>query len=382
MKRLIVVFFSLIGLYFLSLTAVYSLPDFNVKQNFNASQEVLNKEGDWPPVSQYYKLQTMLDNFTDLRVMMPRTVSGNSPLVSAMSMGDYPRYWHGYQVFLKPLASFFDYQQIRFFYSILVLITFCVSFYFVAIKISLPAAIAFAISMSFAHIDIFGKSMQFSNIFIMTFCYIAYFLSQKDINKYASEKALLHLFIFGSAVNFIDLLTVPIISLGLPLIILILAMDDKYGFKGNLLFVIKSSVYWSLGYALTWVSKWLIASLILNKNVVSDALTQMIFRTTGDGEQPLDRANMIYLNFINMFHHGYVALIIVAIFAIALFCKTRPYFYKVPAIALISLMPYVWYEALSNHSQVHFWFTYRAQTVTMFACLVILFSLINRKKTI
>ncbi|WP_375846707.1 hypothetical protein [Enterococcus durans] len=41
------------------------------------------------------------------------------------------------------------------------------------------------------------------------------------------------------------------------------------------------------------------------------------------------------------------------------------------AMVFIALTPYIWYNVLANHSQIHFWFTYRVQILTTFALLSI-----------
>ena len=43
----------------------------------------------------------------------------------------------------------------------------------------------------------------------------------------------------------------------------------------------------------------------------------------------------------------------------------------------VSLYPYLWYIAFSNHSQIHYFFTYRAQVVTVFGVLAVLLGLLG-----
>ena len=44
---------------------------------------------------------------------------------------------------------------------------------------------------------------------------------------------------------------------------------------------------------------------------------------------------------------------------------------------IVSLYPYLWYIAFSNHSQIHYFFTYRAQAVTVFGVLTVLLGLLG-----
>ncbi|HGB4051199.1 TPA: hypothetical protein ACIVF2_004493, partial [Salmonella enterica subsp. enterica serovar 16:l,v:-] len=92
----------------------------------------------------------------------------------------------------------------------------------------------------------------------------------------------LYFFILGSVINFIDLLTAPVASLSIPLIIIILFLyEGKATFISSIKTTILSSISWGLGYGLTWVAKWLIASVILGQNVFLNAIQSMFFRTVG-----------------------------------------------------------------------------------------------------
>ena len=37
------------------------------------------------------------------------------------------------------------------------------------------------------------------------------------------------------------------------------------------------------------------------------------------------------------------------------------------AMLTIALFPYIWYFVFSNHSQLHYFYTYRIQAITLFA---------------
>ena len=49
-------------------------------------------------------------------------------------------------------------------------------------------------------------------------------------------------------------------------------------------------------------------------------------------------------------------------------------------IGLVALYPYIWYLVMSNHSQIHYWYTYRAQVLTMFGILVFITCILREKK--
>lgn len=368
MKKITITFISLLVFYVLSLAIIYALPNFKLSENVDLAGQTLKREGTYPVVSQSFKPQTMLDNFTDLKVMVPRSINDKSALVSAMDMKGYSRYWHGYQVILKPLLSIFTYEQVRFIYNIIVMVLFVACCSMLWAKVSKTSAIALAVSICFAHIEIFGMSIQFSNAFILVFISILYLLSRKDIDCFLSKNLVIFFFVLGSVINFIDLLTAPIVTLGVPLAIIILIRQRSV--IDNFVIIAKSSIAWGVGYGLTWISKWCISSVILNRNVISDAIHQIFFRTMGDETHPINRPEMLSSNFDSMFIFSAMAYILPIVYFIAIILHKRVNISSILSLALLSLAPYAWYVILTSHSQIHFWFTYRAQSITMFCFLV------------
>lgn len=383
MKKITITFISLLVFYVLSLAIIYALPNFKLSENVDLAGQTLKREGTYPVVSQSFKPQTMLDNFTDLKVMVPRSINDKSALVSAMDMKGYSRYWHGYQVILKPLLSIFTYEQVRFIYNIIVMVLFVACCSMLWTKVSKTSAIALAVSMCFAHIEIFGMSIQFSNAFILVFISIIYLLSRKDIDCFLSKNLVIFFFVLGSVINFIDLLTAPIVTLGVPLAIIILIRQRSV--IDNLIIIAKSSIAWGVGYGLTWISKWCISSVILNRNVISDAIHQIFFRTMGDETHPINRPEMLSSNFDSMFIFSEMAYILPVVYLISIILHKRVNISSILSLALLSLAPYTWYVILTSHSQIHFWFTYRAQVITMFcflvACSLIVQSFMKKKIT-
>ena len=127
--------------------AVFAIPTNSLRNNIKQSAEQIEKEGLWFQPMGFYLFQ--IDNMTDC-LMMNINVCADSdnPVEAAMNAehaqpyknGDtrayknianttlnvathgrdkdtqisrYARYWHGYQVVVRPLLCFFNYNQIR-----------------------------------------------------------------------------------------------------------------------------------------------------------------------------------------------------------------------------------------------------------------------------
>lgn len=129
---------------FLLLLAVYQIPTKPIMDNVMESQDIFVKEGIYPmalPVS-----FSQLDNYTDALILLESGFDGSGSLsdkallnyhYEKMENGSninpfytiidqnfgktkdgflallYPRYWHGYLIFMKPLLFLFNLHQIR-----------------------------------------------------------------------------------------------------------------------------------------------------------------------------------------------------------------------------------------------------------------------------
>lgn len=379
-KRGSKIFGCLIFVYFILMVSVMSFQNKRVESNVKDGIEYIRSEGDYPQI--FHALNqdaSQLDNFTD-RVMMNETVRQSSnPFVAGLSINNYPRYWHGYLVLLRPALAVFSYWTIRYWNMFLVLILFGSCFSLINRKLGIGTAISYSIAMTTISILSLPLSLQYSSVFyVLSFAIIASLSRSKPINSF------IYLMVIGSVVNFLDLLTYPLITLGIPLIILIMKKNREQlqGFKANFITLFNGSMGWVTGYALTWLSKWIIASIILRQNVIADAIQQIFFRSGAtsnarvlSGDNPaINHKLMLGKNLSLIFQTPFLKLLIVIGIIWLILCVIyRPqlkYWLSYLPILMISIYPYIWYLALSNHSQVHYWMTYKIQAITVFGILM------------
>ena len=330
--------------------------------------------------------QSDLDIYSDNAMYERLTADeGMTALEAAMDMQDYPRYWHGYLTVLKPLSIFFTYREIRY------INMFIVNILLAAVAIMLYkhtgrqggwinacAYIAAATSMFVLVVPIsFHYMSSFVGMLLMT---LAVILNYKK--RWTGMAELF--FACGMCINFIDLLTYPVVTLGVPLIVLLLLelQNDKTGFTAGLRRVIGLSVLWAAGYAASWVTKWVLASLVLKKNVLMDAASQAVLRVAGDAQQAADHREALRANFSNLNYLKWDMKVVVPVLCLLLvgigfflWRKNRKRAGKYALILLVCTYPYLWYLALANHSQVHCFFTFRAQMITVFGILAALFGM-------
>ena len=102
-KKIFFAFVLLIASYCVLLTITFFIPQHSIESNAEKSLQMVEKEGMYPSINQGNMLGTRLDNFTDhLMIRKTKADPELNSLENAMSMADYPRYWHGYQLFLRP----------------------------------------------------------------------------------------------------------------------------------------------------------------------------------------------------------------------------------------------------------------------------------------
>lgn len=368
-------FGSLIVLYLVALVIVFAIPNRVVEPQVNRSFQIFQKEKAYPVLNQADISGTQLDNYTD-KLMIEKTLKEQkNPLQAAMWVNGYARYWHGYQIFLRPLLVFLNYGSIRQLYGLLLILLVAANLYLLFARFGFFAGASLVASLFFVRFYTFFVSMQFSNVFLLALLANLYVLKKSDEKFFQQKRYYLAFFVVGSVTNFIDLLTVPLVTLGLPLSILTLLATQamkKFGLKemsGTIL-------AWGSGYGLTWLFKWLISSVILQKNVLADAVHQILFRTEGDADYPLHYGQMLKQNAGLLFTKTnclLLGVLVLGILGYLLWQKKRlqSWAWK---LCLFLPTPYLWYLVLANHSQIHFWFTYRLQVITIFALLLLLTS--------
>ncbi|BBM17514.1 hypothetical protein G15_1159 [Enterococcus avium] len=393
MKKIIKLLGGLVILYVFGMTLTYMIPNKSINENVADSMEALNSEKEYPPVNLFDEKATRLDNFTDKIMIDKARGTKESSLTEGMFVNGYPRYWHGYQIFLRPLLIVFNYSVIRQIYGLILVLLIGINFYLYLKKLDVFIAFSFLLSLYFVRIYIFFLSMQFSNVFFVMLLFNIFLLknSKKNISN---KQYFLYFLTIGSLTNFFDLLTVPLVTLGIPLITLIYLNLKKASISSEisvdyLKSILLNSFSWGIGYGLTWLSKWIFASLVLKKNILEDAFRTIIFRTEGDNNIPLNRINMFENNMNTMFNNFYVVLIAcVIILTIIILIKKREHIMNRISLNSIYILlligyPYIWYTVLAGHSQVHYWFTYRLQIIAVFSLLsflsYIISSLFNSK---
>lgn len=396
-KKVSLIYVSLISIFVITMVISYALPNKNIINNTKESMPKLLAEGVYPKVF-FDSHKSQLDNFTDSWMLNIAISADNKhPLKSSLAnpykkphdakdkvdqlnkslykedlpIDEYSRYWHGYQIVLRPLLLLFNYEQIRYLNMFGLMSLFMTVAYLLKKELGTRYVASFLVSMIMIMFMISPMSLQFSSMFYMTFIsMIVVLLYHKQIRN--NNYLIYVFFIIGSLTSFWDLLTVPLLTLGLPIITYILLEEKSNSLITNIIDTIKASFIWAIGYGITWATKWVVATIVLKQNIISNALSQILSRTSSEaGDIHISKIDAVKKN-TDLLFDGFIIklfIIVLIIWFILFIVSKRKNVIDILPILVISIYPILWYIVLTNHSYMHFWFTYRSLGVTVFAIL-------------
>lgn len=436
-KKFILTFLILIIGYIIALTATSCFSSEHIKQNVQQSSQILldqmSEETEYRLLlyMPYRMEKVQFDNPTDaLMVNTAYSINYKTPFLSAMlarknyvenittqENGDtngrlissnqygveyhpikelhniandnpdesfeYSRYWHGYLTILRPLLLLFNINTIR---VILVTLICGLLIYVLKLiyqKLGIGLSIVFFIAFLLTEMFVIGISLQGSPIVIIMLISAIRVLKNEKIS-------MLNFMIIGSLTNFFDFLTAPIITLAIPLILDILIKQNKnnYTIKEYLKMICIPSTIWLLGYAGTWIAKWIIVQLFCNRNMFETAFEQIKYRS-------FNTQCTYYLEFACIFKQllNGIPVIVFVMFIFMIYVLKNLYNcsknknaslilknnlkHSIPFI-VISLFPFIWGLVLKNHTYHHAFFTYRILMIFVI-CLGIIMNKISIK---
>ena len=185
--------------------------------------------------------------------------------------------------------------------------------------------------------------------------------------------------------SFFDLTSVPLITLGMPLIVyfILLQNNKNLSFRETIIIVFKFCANWGLAYIIIMFSKWLLADMVYNKGLIQNGMLQLKYRSIGDkGRIEMPYTETLLRNFL--FIRAYTWFLSVQYLVIFLYKKTRNKRITM-SLNINDLLPYIiivfmcpaWYFLVRQHSFIHAFFTYRLQIVTIIAIQIIIVKILG-----
>lgn len=292
---------------------------------------------------------------------------------------DYARYWHGYMVVLVPLLLLFDVLEIRIILQIILLFAFVILLYYISKRRNWKYSLIYL--LVFLAFDLLAWITTIQGILVMI---IAVMLSMFIANGKINSKNLnICLFFSGALTVYLDFFTTPIVTLLLPIITYKLVNLEESTFIKELINIIKNGIAWVFGYLGIWIMKWIITDLVLNTEIIKLSFEQIILRIGIGGKKVNENLNLFALlkncmysaNILNV-----ITFIITFISGLILLVKKNvKYYFKSSKLCyyICAIIPIAWFFIVANHSEQHYFFTYRTLLVTLLGSMLIVFD--NRK---
>lgn len=284
---------------------------------------------------------------------------------------DYPRFWHGYLVFLKPLLTIFTLSDIRVLNMTLGLLLVCllmIQLYSIGkYKLSIP----FLAGLLTLNPISCAMSMQYATLYLTVLLTCLILLKYK---LYSSSKYWYFFFLIGICTAFLNFLTFPLVSLGIPLILFVLLNNEEL--LPKIKKVISSSISWGVGFFGMWFGKWCVGSLITGNNIFLDAYEQTKLRM--GNKLPWDEKFEVtfgrcLLRAFDVFYNNVTVLFFI-VFILGVIAYLLLKIYKIGfkksillPLLLIGSYPFVWCFIIREHTLEHTWFTYRIFSVAVLA---------------
>ena len=388
MKRKVLVyaavFFGLIALFTTLMTLSFCIPDEQLQWHVESSNYTFSILKEWRTYFLFETNAARVDDGDD-NIMINHAIKADpemNVLEAAMSVNGYSRYWHGYLTWLRPMLALYDLSQLRYIYMMVFFMLFGTLLTSMALRLKgqtgVPAVIALCIALSACYLTIIPTCMQYTHVFLITF--IACIILLRYYERIQNGLPLFFM-IVGMLTSFIDFLTAPLITLGIPLLMCLFIrnhLDEVFDWKKQIWTVFVCSSLWAIGYAGCWACKWILSTLVLGENGLDIATKKIADWTSemGAGSRWVAFEKNIRFYFFEQGLRVYLVFAIpVIVLAVKIIRHWNPVWYRGLVYLPVTLFPYLWYLVVNGHSHYHPFFSHRIQAITAFGAMLFLIDL-------
>lgn len=307
---------------------------------------------------------------------------------------NYAKYWHGYLIYLKPLLICMTWENAeKFLLAAQILLMGAVlaaAWYRKKPYLGLGAVCAF----------LFMKPVRIWYSLAMSVCWtitlaaiLVLILSYDRIrSKNRQEEVFL---MIGILTAYMDFLTYPVVTLGVPLCVwLVQSMEEEGRWQNRIKKVFWVCACWIAGYIGMWGMKWVVSEITCATGALRDAAWSVIYRTSPlDGYQSffsgISRTfDSVIEQYDSVWYGIALSLLVLAALVSAVVCLVKARCAKWAAtmvcLAVTALFPFGWMVLTQNHTAIHCVFTFRIFGVTVMAlwCMTVCSVLTLKRKAV
>ena len=299
----------------------------------------------------------------------------------------YSRYWMGFRVLLRMALTVFHYGQIKRYLAVTFFALFMATVCSMAKHTDSKMAFLFAMSVVLVRPYVMATSMQF------TCCFLIAFLAMLLVPRIYDRPAWQGLFFMeiGMMTMYFDFYTVPLITMGFPLLYLcILKRKDGGNISWKRLWGNMGA--WFAGYGGMWISKLVLTSLLTSDNTLQQGLQS--FATRVGIQKDAELEEFYSLDFAMERLQGAIfsdeigkvlyLLCVAVILAAVIFKLLKGHISgrllrdSLPFL-MLAVLPLLWFVITKQPVAIHAFFQYRTIALTHWASGVFLYQLLTAK---
>ncbi len=308
---------------------------------------------------------------------------------------DYSRYWHGSMVLLRPLFLFTDIEGARCILGIMLAILTLAVAVFCWQKDAKSMSVIYLLGNGIVQTWMCFFCIEYVTTFLVMNVISLITIGMFSVRKNEEEmkyNVLVLMAISGVVTCFVDFLTTETLTITMPLLfftVLRFQNGKLQELKKEIRYMAVCGLTWGISYAGMFLLKWFLAVLVLGGQVFFQTMSAAGKRIGGavylgntitapEASLFQKLSGALFRNqgclfpFRNEMNMGTAmwSFFGVCFICFAIIYMLRPKKFSKTVIAiclLLAAVPYVRYLFLANHAYMHFFFTYRAQLVTVCA---------------
>lgn len=314
---------------------------------------------------------------------------------------NYSRYWHGSAGVIRFLLLFADIEAIRYAVATVGLLLNIV----LVITLMRRKQVVLGVAYTLAFLLINGifalTCLEYAFIFLLMPVATMFLVTNGKMAK--KENVQTAFMVIGMLTAFLDFLTAETLTFTVPFVIYYVTVcgsknqseAKQVRRRSDWIFLLKSGMAWCAGYAGMFLTKWGLSALVLGKDAFRASADMALERISGDvsltsistGEkanlgqrlQGIMQRNLGCLYWSKRdVKAGTIALITLIVILVSFtfwyMARKAKYEYdKAALLGVVALVPYLRFLVLSNHTFIHYFFTYRALLVTVMVLFYLIY---------
>lgn len=329
----------------------------------------------------YHEGETNLDSTVCLKHLVEGKKAEMQPYL-------YWRYWFGQSAVMKILHYIWHLGKIYPLYGAITLLLAIIGCSY-ALQSGKTAFLSLFFLLALCNFQVFFQSLQYPPIFWIGLAGLIWMCRQKETSRRGPA-----FFALGMLTAYFDLLTVPVLSFGIPALIICgkdtLALgNEKSGWKSYLNIWFGYPAAWLAGYIMSWGTKILLSLPACGS--VRQAMHQILLRSSSTYQGlRISRWEAVGKNFEFLYNHSQLLLYSAGIIAAVLLILALIYLKKgqvgfhfplFTGYILLAALPVAVILLMANHTYLHAYMTYRGLALTFAALLMSLTAFQPKKET-